>query len=211
MNFGARLCPFWAIAGLAILSMLGMSGHAAPAITQDVGGVPVENSITVQGTTLQLNGAGVRYKAVFKVYTAALYLGKRVSTPEAVMGAPGHKRLVLTMLRDIDANELGRLFTKGVESNVPVGELTKMIPQLVRMGQIFSDQKHLKAGDTLLIEWVPGTGTVITSKGVVQGEPFKDLEFFNGMLRIWLGKSPADQRLKDALLGKPPEPLNNAH
>ncbi len=211
MHFGRRLHPLWAIAGLTILGMFSANSHAAPALTQDVGGVAVDNSITLQNQTLQLNGAGVRYKTIFKVYTAALYLGKRVGTPEAVMSAPGPKRLVLTMLRDIDANELGRLFTKGVEGNVPVGELTKMIPQLVRMGQIFSDQKHLKAGDTLLIDWVPGVGTVITNKGVLQGEPFKDLEFFNGMLRIWLGKSPADVRLKDALLGKPPEPLNNAH
>jgi hypothetical protein len=40
-------------------------------------------------------------------------------------------------------------------------------------------------------------------KGVQQGEPFKEPEFFAAMLRIWLGPNPADWKLKDALLGKP--------
>ena len=39
-------------------------------------------------------------------------------------------------------------------------------------------------------------------KGVPQGEPFKEPEFFNALLRIWLGPTPADWKLKDALLGK---------
>ena len=43
---------------------------------------------------------------------------------------------------------------------------------------------------------------MITVKGVQQGEPFKEPEFFNALLRIWLGPNPADWKLKDALLGK---------
>ena len=34
------------------------------------------------------------------------------------------------------------------------------------------------------------------------GEPFKEPEFFNALLGIWLGNAPADWKLKDALLGK---------
>ncbi len=41
------------------------------------------------------------------------------------------------------------------------------------------------------------------------GEPIRERAFFNGLLRIWLGKSPADHQLKDALLGKPPQRPNN--
>ena len=70
------------------------------------------------------------------------------------------------------------------------------------MSQMFSDQKKLKAGDSFTIDWVPGTGTVITVSGVPQGEPIKEQAFFNALLRIWLGPSPADWKLKDALLGK---------
>ena len=74
---------------------------------------------------------------------------------------------------------------------------------LMRMSQIFSDHKNLKSGDQFTIDWVPGTGTVIGVRGVPQGEPFKEQEFFNALMRIWLGPVPADWKLKDALLGKP--------
>ena len=81
--------------------------------------------------------------------------------------------------------------------------MSKLIPGLVRMGQVFADQKKLVVGDTFTTDWIPGTGTVITVKGKVQGDAFKEPEFFNALMRIWLGNNPADWKLKDALLGKP--------
>ena len=69
------------------------------------------------------------------------------------------------------------------------------------MTQIFADQKKLVSGDNFLIDWVPGKGTVVTVKGMVQGEPFKEPEFFNALMSVWLGTSPADDKLKEALLG----------
>jgi hypothetical protein len=176
---------------------------SAAAATVEIAGVKMEDQIDLRGSKLVLNGGGVRYKAVFKVYTAGLYLGKKAGTPEEVLAAPGAKRMQITMLREIDSNELGKLFTRGVQDNAPKTEMSKLIPGLIKMGQIFSDQKKLVAGDVFMIDWIPGTGTVITVKGVPQGEPFKEPEFFNALLRIWLGPVPADWKLKDALLGKP--------
>jgi hypothetical protein len=179
-----------------------MMALGAAAATVDVGGVKLEDSTDVRGSKLVLNGAGVRYKAVFKVYAAGLYLGKKAGTPEEVLAAPGAKRMVITMLRDIDSNELGKLFTRGVQDNAPKTEMSKLVPGLIKMGQIFADQKKLLTGDVFTIDWIPGTGTVVTVKGVPQGEPFKEPEFFNALMRIWLGPEPADWKLKDALLGK---------
>lgn len=176
---------------------------SAAAATVEVGGVKLDDQIDMRGSKLVLNGAGIRYKVVIKVYTAGLYLGKKAATPEEVLAAPGAKRLQITMLREIDSNELGKSFTRGFQDNAPKAEMSKLIPGLIKMGQIFSDQKKLIAGDVFMIDWVPGTGTVITVKGVPQGEPFKEPEFFNALMRIWLGPVPADWKLKDALLGRP--------
>ena len=110
--------------------------------------------------------------------------------------------MVITMMREIDSNELGKLFTRGVQDNAPKTEMSKLVPGLIKMGEIFSNQKRLMTGDVFMIDWVPGTGTIITVKGVPQGEPFKEPEFFNALMRIWLGPEPADWKLKDALLGK---------
>ncbi|MDR6887752.1 MULTISPECIES: chalcone isomerase family protein [Variovorax] len=188
---------------LAVLACVAATALGASAAQVDVAGVKLNDTLDLRGSTLQLNGAGVRYKAVFKVYTAGFYVGKKVSTPEEALAAPGPKRVAITMLRDIEANELGKLFTKGVEENSPKTEMVNLIPGLLRMGQMFADQKQLKAGDTFTIDWLPGTGTLITVRGVPQPDPIKEQAFFNALLRIWLGPVPADWKLKDALLGKP--------
>ena len=186
---------------LTALAAMAISFSAAAA-TIDVGGAKIEDAVELQGSKLQLNGAGVRYRAVFKVYAAGLYLGKKAGTPEEVFATPGPKRMSITLLREIDSNELGKAFTKGFEENSPKNEMSKLIPGLIKMGQIFSDQKKMVAGENFTIDWIPGTGTIITVKGKQQGEPFKEPEFYAALMRIWLGPNPADFKLKDALLGK---------
>ena len=185
---------------LTLMGMLMSVGAFAAQI--DVAGVKVDDIANVGGANLQLNGAGVRYKAIFKVYVAALYVGKKVATPDEFFAATGPKRMSMTMLRDVDSNEFGKAFTKGFQENAPKGEFSKLIPGLIRMGQIFSDQKKLAAGDVIFNDWIPGVGHVVTVKGKAQGEPFKEIEFFNAFMRIWLGPHPADFKLKDALLGQ---------
>lgn len=41
--------------------------------------VKMEDTIEFRGAKLELNGAGVRYKAVFKVHAAGLYLTKKAA------------------------------------------------------------------------------------------------------------------------------------
>ncbi|TMH07990.1 MAG: hypothetical protein E6H65_17925, partial [Betaproteobacteria bacterium] len=158
------------------------------------------NTLTLGNAKLQLNGAGIRYKFV-KVYTAGLYLGAKASTPEAVLAATGPRRMHIVMLRDIDSNELGKLFTRGMEQNATREEFGKLIPGTIKMGEIFAARKKLAAGESFSIDYVPGTGVTILVNGKPTAEPIKEPEFFNGLMKIWLGKSPADAQLKEALLG----------
>jgi hypothetical protein len=190
------------LATASLLLGLAFAPSLVGAATTDLAGMRIENQQTVAGTALVLNGAGIRYKTVFKVYAAGLYLTSQATTPDEALATPGPKRLAITMLRDIDSAELGKLFSRGMEDNMDRAAFSKLVPGVLRMGQVFSSHKQLKAGDSFLIDWVPGTGTVITIKGKVEGEPFKEPEFFNALMRIWLGKSPADWQLKEALLGQ---------
>lgn len=186
------------MAGLAGL-VLSASVLAAPV---EISGIKLDETVDLQGKKLQLNGAGIRYKAIFKVYVAGLYLEKKSATADEVYAAAGPRRMSITLLREIDSNELGKSFTKAFEENAPKTEMSRLIPGLLRMGQVFSDQKKMAAGEGFTIDWIPGTGTVISVKGKPQGEAIKEPEFFNAMMRIWLGTKPADWKLKDELLGK---------
>ena len=184
----------------AVLALLGST--AARAQTIELAGVKYPPTVQLAGSPLLLNGAGIRYKFIIKVYTAGLYLSAKAATTEAVLAASGPKRLHVVMLRDIDGNELGKLFTRGMQDNAPKDEFSKSIPGTLRMADIFSAKKKLMAGENFSVDWVPGTGTTVLVNGKPQGEPVKEPEFFNALLRIWLGQSPADRLLKDALLGQ---------
>ena len=69
------------------------------------------------------------------------------------------------------------------------------------IGRLFAAIPGLKKGDALLVDWVPGTGTVCTLNGRKIGETVPDLAFYNAILRIWIGNEPADTDLKPKLLG----------
>lgn len=190
-----------AAAAASLALPLGAAAQGAAPVTE-VGGVKFDNTVQVGGAKLQLNGAGVRYKAIFKVYAAGLYLANKATTPEAVLATPGPRLMKIVMLREIDANELGKLFTKGMEQNAPREEFSKSIGGIMQMSDIFSSRKNLKAGEWFAVEWVPGTGTVILVNGQPTGQPIKEPEFYSALMKIWLGKSPADSSLKESLLGK---------
>jgi Chalcone isomerase-like len=190
----SRLC--------AIACALFISGTAL-AQTVELAGVKYANAIKLGDKTLQLNGAGIRYKFVAKVYTAGLYLDKKVGTPEAVLAAGGAKRVHVVMLRDIDGNELGKLFTRGMRDNASREEFSKSIPGTLQLAEVFAMRKKLHAGDVFMLDYQPSVGTQLVVNGKPQGAAVKEPEFFTALLSIWLGASPADRLLKEALLGRP--------
>lgn len=186
----------------AALVAAGLGGGAAWADTVEVANVKYETAIDMAGQKLQLNGAGVRYKFVVKVYTAGLYLTHKASTTAEVLAAPGPKRVHIQMLRDLDGNELGKLFTKGMEANAPREEFVKCINGVLKLSEVFASRKQLNSGDNFSVDYLPGVGSTLMVNGKqMLAEPIKEPEFFSALLRIWLGDKPADDSLKEALLG----------
>lgn len=178
---------------------------ATAAVAVELAGVKVEDSVTVNGTKLRLNGAGIRFKGPFKVYVGELYTTRPVSSLDDLIAAPGPKRLSMTFLREINSAEFGKLLTRGMEDNVSKQELSKIIPGMIKMGDIFAANKAFAAGDVSTLEWDPATGLSVITKGKLQAEPFKDPAFFRALMSIWLGNVPADWKLKDDLLGIKPQ------
>ena len=178
-----------------------LSPLGARADSVDVAGVKFDTSLDLAGQKLQLNGAGIRYKFIIKVYAAGLYLGAKASTPEAVLAAAGAKRIQIVALRDIDGNDLGKLFTKGIEQNSTRQEFMKSINGVLKIAEMFANKKDLMKGESFSVDYLPGVGSVVMLNGKPQGDAIKEPEFFGALMNIWLGKSPADEQLKDALLG----------
>lgn len=166
----------------------------------EVAGVKFDETVHVANTDLKLNGAGIRYKAIFKVYAAGLYLKEKKTTVPEVLALNGPRRVAIVMLRDLSNEEFGRGFMAGIQQNTEKAEKAKLTLQFLRFGELFASVPELKKGDQLMMEWVPGVGTVMTLNGKKMGEPYPDIAFNNALLRIWLGEKPVDSGLKKAML-----------
>lgn len=157
-------------------------------------------SVELGGQTLQLNGAGTRYRFAFKVYDMALYTTKKVTTPAALLALPGPKRLQFVALRELPGTDLGRLFLRGMGDNATPDQMNRHSAATTRLIDVFSGRPKLMPGETFTMEFEPGKGTTFTIQGKAQGAPVGNDEFFTLVLRIWFGDSPVDAALRDALL-----------
>jgi hypothetical protein len=165
-----------------------------------VGNTKLPTSTTVSGQTLKLNGAGIRYKAIFKVYAAGLYLPKSAKTTEEVTSMAGPKRVTLVFLRELDAKEFGKLMISGVENNVKDRKLlVNAMPALLRMGDLFSRYKKVNAGDTVHFDLNGDNSVSLHVQGKQEPLP-GGVDFFKAISLVWLGNNPVDWKLKEAML-----------
>jgi hypothetical protein len=185
------------IAGLGLA--LGLAG-AAQAI--EVGGLKFDDTVKVAGKELKVNGAGVRVRIVVKVYSMVLYLPEKKDTTAGVLDTQGPRRFALGMLREVTGDELGQAFMAGITANTDKAERSKFVNQLAQFGEAFVNIPQGKKGDIITVDWIPDTGTVMALNGKPIGEPMKDINFYNALLKIWLGDKPVDSSLKPQLLGK---------
>lgn len=167
----------------------------------EIDGVKLEDTADVGGSKLQLNGAGIRTKIIFKVYVAGVYLPQKTTSAQDVIAGAGPKRISLTFLRNLEGSDMSKAFVEGIEANTPAAELAKLQPNIARVNALFAAHKELKKGESVLIDLVPGTGVVFTINGKAEPDPIKDAEFFAALMKIWFGEKPADNKLKAALLG----------
>ena len=58
------------------------------------------------------------------------------------------------------------------------------------------------AGDSLNFDFFPGVGTSVTVNGMKRGTVIDGADFYNDVLKIFIGENPVDDQLKAGLLGK---------
>jgi Chalcone isomerase-like len=162
----------------------------------EVAGVQMPDTMTVDGKTLKLNGAGLRKKVLFKVYVAGLYLETPSKDASAVLSAAEAKSMRLHVLRSLKGSQVSEAISEGFERNSKE-QLPKLSARLEKLKQMIPD---VKEGDEILFTWLPEKGTQVTvlgtDRGVIEGRDFADALF-----AVWLGPSPVQEDLKKALLG----------
>jgi hypothetical protein len=174
--------------------------------TVDVSGVPLEDTVTVGGQQLHLNGAGYRKRGYFKIDVTALYLQQKATTLDAVENAPGAKRLQLVIQQDLTGSQASRYFLIDFEASATPAEFAKLITEVSQVGDIYSSLPKIKKGDIVTMDWIPGKGLIATLNGANltphgATSPYMNSELLaKVMMRMYIGgKTPAE--LHDNLLG----------
>jgi Chalcone isomerase-like len=182
----------------SVLCVLAGLALALPSsiLAADVGGVKVPDTMTADGNMLKLNGAGIRKKAIFKVYVAGLYVENPSKDASALLSSSEAKQMHLWMLRDIKGANVSGAIADGFQLNSKAA-LPQLQPRLDQLAKMIPDMKE---GDQMSLTFVPDKGTVVnvrgTDVGTIEGRDFADALF-----AVWLGPNPVQDDLKQALLG----------
>jgi hypothetical protein len=178
------------------IAMIAMSARAT-----EVAGVRFDDQAKVAETSLTLNGAGVRSKFMFKVYAIGLYLPRKTNDAAQVIGQPGPKRIRIVTLRDVGAEMFIEGLTKGIEKNHAASEMAALKPRLDQFGATLKGLGELAKGSTVNLDLMPGGSVHLSANGVALGKAIQGEDFYQALLRIWLGANPAQDSLKAELLG----------
>ena len=181
--------------------VVGLASLAAFAQPAELEGVKLASTAQVGAATLQLNGAGVRTRAIFSVYVAALYVPQKSADAAALLAQKGPRRITLTMLRTVDADTFAEALNDGLRKNHSEAQIAGFKAQIDTLNANLKAAGEAKKGDVIQIEFAPETGTRVTVNGQAKGSAIPGEDFYTAVLRIWLGDKPVDANLKKGLLG----------
>jgi hypothetical protein len=185
-----------AAAAAAVVLLAGTAGAQV-----QIEGVKLEPSVQVGGTSLVLNGAGLRTRAIFKVYVAGLYVPQKSGDAAALLAQKGPRRMAIAMLRNVDADSFAGALNDGLKANLSEAQVTGFKSQIEALNANLKAVGEAKKGDLIHFEFTPEAGTRVLVNGQPRGAAIAGDDFFAAVLRIWLGDKPVDGTLKKGLLG----------
>lgn len=176
---------------------LALLASAAQAI--DLDGIAIPDQQTVFGKDLALNGAGARMAMGAKIYLAALYLPNRSQSADVAITTPQPRRMMLMFRRSVRANIVIATLREGIRLNAVDGEMDALQPALVQLETALNDIYETKPGDKMALDIAADGSVNIFYNGVPAGS-LSGPVIGPAMLKIWLGKTPANVALKNELL-----------
>lgn len=173
--------------------------NLSSAQTKEVGGVSIPTSETFGEHTLSLNGAGTRSKLWIDLYVGGLYLKTTSSNAKEIINSDEAMAVKLQIVSGlVSSSKMVSSVEEGFEKSTN-GDLAALQPKIDQFISFFKEE--IKKGDVFDITYQPGKGVVSykngKEKGVIEGMDFK-----KALFGIWLSNRPADDDLKEDMLGK---------
>src|SRR5688572_9937202 len=164
-----------------------------------IGGVIMPNVVKAGDEFLKINGGGIREKMFMDLYIGVLYLREKSSDATKIIDADEtmaiKMRVVSCMVSKENMEEAIRTgFDKSTGGNSSA--IKTKIDQLISAG--FKDE--IAIGDIFDLIYIPGKGTTL-HKNNAAVVTITGLDFKKALFGIWLCSQPADENLKNKMLG----------
>ncbi|MBN2232239.1 MAG: chalcone isomerase family protein [Deltaproteobacteria bacterium] len=172
----------------------------APTMLQavEIKGVNLPDKIAAGDADLSLNGAGIRKKLIISVYVAGLYLPERATEARAAIETDVAKQIRMVFVyKKVGREKMVEAWNEGFFNNSQE-RLNTLQERLDRFNSWFDADMH--KGDEVVLTYRPGNGTTVSISGSEKGT-IPGADFMTALWAVWLGDNPADQRLKEAMLG----------
>jgi len=167
----------------------------------EIGGVDIPDTLSVpnSGTTLVLNGAGIRKKFFMNIYIGALYLESRTEDAKAILDGTGPASVLMHFLYDeVSKNKITDGWIDGLEKNTSHEEMQALEERLAQFNKLF---RTVHRGDVIRIDYLPDEGTQVRINGEWRGT-VEGNDFFRALLSVWLGENPVTPSLRSKMLGR---------
>lgn len=174
-----------------------LGGIAASAHSAELEGVRMADTLAVGDATLKLNGIGVRTRFILDVYVGALYLPQPATSTRAILDTDAPRAIVIEFLRNVGRDKIRDAYRDGFAANAP-DQSRRQHANIARLLDLIPD---VHKGERILFTYQPGIGATITMPGSMQAS-FEGKEFADAYFLLYLGPKPADEALKQALLGQ---------
>jgi hypothetical protein len=184
--------------GIGFVCLLTSFLIATTAYGAECAGVKLDDTHSIDGQTLQLNGLGLR-EATFlgvNVYVAGLYVPEKSSDGQRLASPDVPKHLTLRFVRDVGKEDVVSAYRESFKKNAGSkhGEIKDKVQRFLSwMGAV-------KEGQRFTFTYLPQKGLKVdiagNSKGTIEGNTFARVFFL-----IWLGEHPPNEGLKRGMLG----------
>jgi hypothetical protein len=180
---------------LAIVSLM-IATSSASAL--DIAGIKLPDSMPVADQQLALNGAGIREKWMFDLYVSGLYLQAPSKDSKTVIAADENQSIRLHIISDkITSERMISATTEGFEKSLD-GKAGALQPKIDDFIATFNEA--IKVGDYFDLTYVKGEGVHVSKNGA-KVKTIAGLDFKQALYGIWLSDTPAQESLKQEMLG----------
>ncbi|PRX42805.1 chalcone isomerase family protein [Salegentibacter salegens] len=165
----------------------------------EIGGATLPNTLEYGSEELILNGAGVREKFWMDMYAGGLYLKTKSGDASEIMNKDEAMAIKLHIVsKMITSQRMMDAVNEGFE-NATGGNTAPISAEIKKFISFFEDE--INKGDIFDLVYLPNKGSVIYKNGKESGT-IQGMEFKKALFGIWLSNEPADDDLKEGMLGE---------